>query len=237
VAGQLKLAELAIEVERKPIKHLHLGVYPPNGRVRIAAPEGMSLDAIRLFAIGKLPWIRRQRSKLQAQPRDNPREYLERESHYVWGRRYLLSIVEHPAPPVVELQHRRLRLRVRPGTEPARRGEILEEWYRGLLRTAVESMLSKWEPILKVRVEKVFVQRMRTKWGSCNARARNIRLNSELARKPKEYLEYILVHELGHLRFPTHGPRFLALMDQVLPQWRELRDALNQLPLRGDLVS
>lgn len=233
MAAQLKLAELAIELERKPIKHLHLGVYPPNGRVRIAAPEGMSLDAIRLFAIGKLPWIRRQRSKLQAQPRASPREYLERESHYVWGRRYLLSIAEFDAPPVVELQHRRLRLRVRPGTDAARRGEILEEWYRGLLRRAVESLLAKWEPLLKVRVKQVFVQRMRTKWGSCNAPTRSIRLNSELARKPMECLEYVLVHELAHLRCPSHGPRFVALMDQSLPQWRDLRDMLNQLPLHG----
>jgi hypothetical protein len=234
MATKLNLGEFVLEVERKPIKHLHLSVYPPDGRIRIAAPERMALEAIRLFAITRLAWIRRQRQKMQAQPRETPREYLQRESHYVWGRRYLLDIVEHDAPPVVELRHRKLQLFVRPGTDADRRGEILQEWYRGLVRGAVDPLLAKWEPLLKVRVSKVFVQRMRTQWGSCNPAARNIRLNTELARKPLDCLEYILVHEMAHIRYPTHGPRFIALMNQVLPQWRDVRDSLNQLPLRSE---
>jgi predicted metal-dependent hydrolase len=231
---KLNLGEFVLEVERKPIKHLHLSVYPPDGRIRIAAPERMALEAIRLFAITKLAWIRRQRQKMQVQPREAPREYLQRESHYVWGRRYLLDIVEHDAPPVVELRHRKLRICVRPGTDADRCGEILQEWYRGLVRQAVDPLLAKWEPLLKVRVSKVFVQRMRTKWGSCNSMARHIRLNTDLARKPLDCLEYILVHEMAHIRYPTHGARFIALMDQVLPQWRDVRDSLNQLPLRSE---
>ena len=231
---KLNLGEFVLEVERKPIKHLHLSVYPPDGRIRVAAPERMALEAIRLFAITRLAWIRRQRQKMQAQPRETPREYLQRESHYVWGRRYLLDIVEHDAPPVVELRHRKLQLFVRPGTDADRRGEILQEWYRGLVRGAVDPLLAKWEPLLKVRVSKVFVQRMRTKWGSCNPAVRHIRLNTELARKPLDCLEYILVHEMAHIRYPTHGPRFIDLMDQVLPQWRDVRDSLNQLPLRSE---
>ena len=233
MAVKLNLAGLAIDIERKPIKNLHLGVYPPDGHVRIAAPEGMSLDAIRLFAIGKLAWIKRQRQKFAAQLREPAREYVERESHYVWGRRYLLSILEHDAPPSVALGHRKLQLRVRPGTSWTRRGEILEEWYRSALRAAVEPLLAKWEPVLRVRVRRVFVQRMKTKWGGCNPSARNIRLNTELVKKPAEYLEYIVVHEMAHIRCPTHGSRFVAIMDEAMPNWRDMREALNQLPLGG----
>jgi predicted metal-dependent hydrolase len=231
VTTRLNLAGLTIDVERRPIKHLHLGVYPPDGHVRIAAPEGVSDEAIRLFAIGKLAWIKRQRQKFATQLREPVREYLERESHYVWGRRYLLSVLEGDAPPSIELRHRKLRLKVRPGTSLERRGEILDEWYRSMLRAAVEPLLAKWEPVLGVRVRNVFVQRMKTKWGSCNSSARNIRLNTELAKKPAEFLEYIVVHEMAHIRCPTHGHRFVALMDQVMPNWRDKREALNQLPL------
>ncbi|MEO5624635.1 MAG: SprT family zinc-dependent metalloprotease [Dokdonella sp.] len=231
MTARLNLADLTIEVDRKPIKHLHLGVYPPDGRVRVAAPERMTMDAVRLFAISKLPWIKRQRQKLLAQAREAPREYLERESHYVWGRRYLLNIVEADGRPSVELKHRKLQLRVRAEVEQARYGEILDEWYRASLRAAVEPLLYKWEPLLNVKVKRLFVQRMRTKWGSCNSEAKHVRLNTELAKKPPECLEYILVHELVHLRFRTHGPRFVAMMDAVLPQWRDLREMLNQLPL------
>jgi predicted metal-dependent hydrolase len=231
---RLNLSDVAMEVERKPIKHLHLSVFPPDGRVRIAAPERMTMDAIRLFAISKLSWIRTQRKKLQNQPRETPREYLERESHYVWGRRYLLNVIEQDAAPSVELKHRKLVLRVRPGTDQARRKEIVDEWHRSVLRAAVEPLLEKWEPLLKVRVRRVFVQRMRTKWGSCNSKARHVRLNTELAKKPLECLEYILVHEMAHIRCPTHGPRFITLMDDVLPHWRDLRHSLNQLPLRAE---
>lgn len=231
MAAKLNLAGIAIDIERKPIKNLHLGVYPPHGRVRIAAPEGMSSESIRLFAIGKLPWIKRQRQKFAAQLREPARDYVERESHYVWGRRYLLSVLEHDASPSVELRHRKLQLRVRPGTSLDRRGEVLDEWYRNSLRAAVEPLLAKWEPILGVRVRRVFVQRMKTKWGSCNSSARHVRLNTELAKKPAEYLEYVLVHEMAHIRFSSHGHRFVALMDEALPNWRDLREGLNQLPL------
>lgn len=231
MAVKLKLAGLVIDVERKPIRNLHLGVYPPDGRVRIAAPEGMSMDGVRLFAIGKLAWIKRQRQRFLAQTREPAREYLDRESHYVWGRRYLLSVLEHDAPPSVVLRPRKLQLTVRPGTSLERRGEVIDEWYRNLLRAAVEPLISKWEPILRVRVRRVFVQRMKTKWGSCNAAVRHVRLNTELAKKPAEYLEYVLVHEMAHIRFRSHGPRFVALMDEALPNWRDLREGLNQLPI------
>lgn len=234
MATRFELGDIGVDVVRKDIKNIHLGVYPPAGNVRIAAPERMTLESIRLFAISKLAWIKRQQQKLREQVRETPREYLERESHYVWGRRYLLRLIEKDAVPAVELKHRRLELQVRPGTDATRRGELLEDWYRAAVRHAVPALLAKWEPIIGVRAERVYVQRMKTKWGGCNPIARNIRLNTELAKKPPECLEYIVVHELVHLREPTHNARFVALMEQLMPQWRDCRDLLNRLPVRNE---
>ncbi|MFY2763534.1 M48 family metallopeptidase [Arenimonas sp. MALMAid1274] len=227
----LDIHGLRVDVVRKPIRNLHLGVYPPDGRVRIAAPEGMGTDAIRLFAIGKLPWIRRQQARFIAQDRASDLEYVDRESHYVWGQRLLLRVKEVDGPADVRLHARALDLRVRPGTDAGKRRGVLEAWYRGQLRDALSPLLARWEKLLGVQVRKIHLQRMKTKWGSCNPRLGSIRLNTELARKPVECLEYILIHELVHLREPTHGARFVGLMDRALPQWRETRDMLNTLPL------
>ncbi len=235
MTAQLQLGDIRVDVVRKDIKHIHLGVYPPMGRVRISAPEWMALDSIRLFAVDKLAWIKRQQEKLRAQPREAPREYIERESHYVWGRRYLLRVIEKDAAVAVELTHRYLRLQVRPGMDSSRRAELLEQWYRARIHQALPALLTKWEPVLGVNINRVFVQRMKTRWGGCNAAARNIRLNTELAKKPPECLEYILVHELIHLREPTHNQRFLQLMHEAMPNWRLCRDELNRLPLRQEL--
>lgn len=226
---RLLLSGIAVEVERKPIKHLHLSVYPPHGRVRIAAPERMDMDAIRVFAVGKLPWIRGQRRKLQAQLREPAREYCERESHYLWGRRYLLSVVEAEEKPSVRKLHRSLRLTVRPAMSAEQRGRILESWYRAQLRIAVVPLVEMWSSRLRVAVSRIYVQRMKTKWGSCNPTACHIRLNTELARKPPAGLEYVLLHEMAHLRYPDHGARFIALLDDAMPQWREVRRLLNDL--------
>lgn len=231
---RLDLGSISVDVVRKDIKNIHLGVYPPTGKVRIAAPAWMELDAIRLFAINKLAWIRQQQKKLREQMRETPREYLERESHYVWGRRYLLRIVERDAAPSVELTHRHLKLQVRRGADVAKREAVLADWYRAQLKQAVPALLAKWEPIIGVRVEHLYVQHMKTKWGSCNTPARSIRLNTELAKKPPECLEYIVVHELVHLREPTHNARFVALMDRWMPHWRDRRDMLNRLPVRNE---
>lgn len=230
----LRLGDLAVELVHKDIKNVHLSVHPPAGRVRIAAPRHLSVDAIRAFAIGKLGWILRQQKKLQDQERETPREYLDRESHYVWGRRCLLALVTRDAPPSVEWRHHRLTLSVRPGTTVARRAAVLEAWYREQLRAAVPALLARWEPRVGVRVDTVFVQRMKTRWGSCNHDARTIRLNTDLARKPRECLEYILVHELVHLREPRHNARFVALLDRWLPGWSHRRELLNRLPVRHE---
>lgn len=230
----LDLGDFRAEVVRKAIKHVHLSVYPPDGRVRIAAPAGMELDAIRLFAIAKLAWIKRQQRKILAQERETPREFLDRESHSVWGKRYLLKVVEKEAAPAVELGHSSLLLQVRPGCDAARRQEILDAWYREQVRQAVPALLEKWQPLIGVRAGKVFVQRMRTRWGSCNPVSGHIRLNTDLAKKPPECLEYIVVHELAHLLEPTHNARFAGLIEMFLPHWRQVRDELNRLPLRHE---
>jgi hypothetical protein len=232
---RIDLGDLRVDVVRKDIRNLHLSVNPPRGNVRIAAPEWMAADAIRLFAIDKLGWIKRQQRKLRAQEREAPREYLERESHYVWGRRYLLHIVEREAAPVIELKHRQLHLHLRPGTSAARREEILHDWYRRQIRIAVPTLLAKWEPAVGRKVANVYVQRMKTKWGGCNPASRNIRLNTELAKKPPDCLEYIVLHELAHLREPTHNERFTALMNRLMPGWRTYRDRLNDLPVREEI--
>lgn len=231
MAGTLKLGETRIEVVRKDIRNVHLTVHPPAGRVRMTAPRHMSDDALRAFAIVKLGWIRRQQAKLRAQERETPRDMIDRETHSVWGRRVLLKVVEADAPPRVELSPRRLTLRVRPGTPAPRRAALLEDWYRSQLREALPPLLAKWERRLRVRVRRVFIQRMKTKWGSSNPRAGTIRLNTELARKPLECLDYLVAHEVAHLREPRHDARFVALMDSLMPSWRSVRQSLNRLPV------
>lgn len=231
---RLELGGMHAEVTRKAIKHVHLSVLPPAGKVRVAAPEHMPMDTIRVFVISKLAWIRSQQRKLQAQERETPREFLDKESHYVWGKRYLLEMKRADAPPAVNLTPRKLQLRVRPGTDRARCESVLEGWYRQEVRNAVPALLARWEPLLGVLSAKVFVQRMKTKWGSCTPGSGYIRLNTDLAKKPPECLEYIVVHELVHLLEPTHNDRFTGLMDLYLPRWRQLRKQLNRLPVRQE---
>jgi predicted metal-dependent hydrolase len=237
MALQIELGDITVDVILKDIKNVHLSVYPPLGRVRISAPKRMSLDNLRVFAISKLDWIKQQQTKLREQERETPRDYVDRESHYVWGKRYLLTVTESDGPPAVELKHRRMMLRVRPGTDQEKRRALVEEWYRERLKEAVPPLLARWQPLLGVSVEQWFVQRMKTKWGSCNHRARTIRLNTELAKKPPECLEYIVVHELVHLLEPTHNARFVALMDRFMPKWQFHRQALNRLPVRQEAWS
>ncbi|MCK4304334.1 MAG: M48 family metallopeptidase [Candidatus Eisenbacteria sp.] len=234
MVSQIKLGDIVVDVVLKDIKNVHLSVYPPTGRVRISAPKRMSIDTIRVFAISKLGWIKQQQTKLREQEREAPRDYVDRESHYVWGKRYLLTVSESDKRPSIELKHSRMLLQVRPRTDEDKRQALVEEWYREQIKTAVPPLLTRWEPLLDVRVERFFVQRMKTKWGNCNHTARTIRLNTELAKKPAECLEYIVVHELVHLLEPTHNARFVALMDQFMPSWTHLREVLNRLPVRRE---
>jgi predicted metal-dependent hydrolase len=234
MATQIRLGDLAVDVVLKDIKNVHLSVHPPSGRVTISAPSRMNLDTIRVFAISKLAWIKQQQTKLRGQDRETPREFVERESHYVWGRRYLLRLIEGDQAPSVELNHNWMVLRLRAGASEGKRQAVVEAWYREQLKNAVPPLLARWEPMLGVTVERFFVQRMKNRWGSCTRASRSIRLNTDLAKKPRECLEYIVVHEMVHLLEPTHNARFVAFMDRFLPQWRFRRDQLNQLPVRHE---
>jgi predicted metal-dependent hydrolase len=227
----LTIGGIHVEVVKKAIKNLHLTVHPPQGRVQIVAPERMQLDTIRLYAISKLPWLRRQIAELQAQARESSRAYVNRESHFVWGSRYLLKVIEREAAPTVEVHKRQLMLTIRPGTSEAHRHEILAAWHRAQVRAAVAPLLAKWQRILKVEAKAIFVRQMKTKWGSCKPGKSTIRLNTDLAKKPLACLEYALVHELAHLIEPTHSDRFRAILSRYLPNWPHLRAQLNRAPL------
>lgn len=231
MAETIQLGEIAIAMTRKDIKHVHLSVHPPSGRVTLVAPNGTRSEVARAYAISKLGWIRDQQAKLQGQERETPRQFVERESHYLWGRRYLLTVREEDAKPSIRLSHRTIMLTVRPGSSGAKRAAVVHDWHKSLLHETVRDLIAKWEPKLGVEVSGYFLQRMKTKWGSCNHRARNIRLNTELVKKPKDLLEYVVVHEMLHLIEPTHSERFLALMTMHYPTWREARAELNELPL------
>ena len=230
----VQLGNIAVDVVLKDIKNVHLSVYPPSGRVRISAPSRMSLDTIRVFAISKLDWIKQQQKKLREQERETPREYLDRESHYVWGKRYLLKVAENSSSPEVDLKRNILILRIRCGSSEEKKQAALEEWYREQLKAAVPPLIAKWEALLGIKVKRFFVQRMKTKWGSCSHGAGSIRLNTELAKKPAECLEYIVVHEMIHLLEPTHNSRFIVWMDQFMPKWQFQREELNRLPVRHE---
>ena len=230
----IRLGDIEIAVTRKLVRNVHLSVHPPAGKVTLVAPSGTRLEVARAYAISKLGWIRDQQAKLLAQARETPRQFVERESHYLWGRRYLLSVIEKDAKPSVTLDHRRIMLSVRPGSALAKREEVMLEWSRSLLHEAVPALIRKWEERLGVKASGYFLQRMKTKWGSCNHRAGSIRLNSELVKKPKDLLEYVVVHEMLHLVEPTHSERFVALLNQHFPTWREARAELNELPLAAE---
>jgi predicted metal-dependent hydrolase len=234
MAMTLNLGTVTVDVVKKDIKNVHLSVYPPSGKVKISAPLRMELDTIRVFAVSKLTWIKEQQKKITAQERETPRSYSERESHYLWGKRYLLKIVEKNSPPDIEVRHNRIVFQVRPSWSPEQKQAFLDAWYRAQLKDAVPALLAKWEPVIGVNVERVFVQRMRTKWGSCSRTSPAIRLNTDLAKKPPECLEYIVIHEMAHLVEPTHNVRFLALMDRLMPNWRYYRQLLNRLPVRHE---
>lgn len=225
----------AVEVVRKDIKNLHVGVYPPSGRVRVAVPLRLDDNAVRLAVISRLGWIRRQQAGLREQERQSERELVSGESHFYAGRRYRLDVVEQEGTPGVRLPRNAwMELRVRPGCERDEREAVLLAWYRRRLREQLPALRARWGPAVGavgVAAAQVRIKRMKTLWGSCNAAARRIWLNLELAKKPATCLEFILVHELVHLRERHHNERFREWMDQLMPQWRLRREELNRAPL------
>jgi len=200
----------------------------------LTAPSATRLDVARAYAISRLVWIRKQQAQLKNQAREAPRRFIERESHYLCGRRHLLTVVLRDSKPSVTLDHRRITLSVRPGSTPEKRAEIIHDWHKSLLHAVVPLLIKKWEGRIGVHVSSYFLQRMKTKWGGCNHRAGNIRLNTELVKKPKDLLEYVIVHEMVHLLEPTHSDRFTALLNKHYPTWREARAELNDLPLSAE---
>lgn len=231
VVQTIDLGEITAEVVQKDIKNIHLSVYPPNGRVKIAAPNRMDLETIRIFAISKLGWIKRQQTKLSNQEREAPREYISRESHFYLGKRYLLKVVEREGKQSVAIKHDKLILQVKPATTTEQRQILVHEWYREQLKALVPNYIAKWEKIMGVEVSEFGIKKMRTKWGTCNTEAKRIWINLELAKKPLECLEYIVVHEMVHLLERSHNARFIAYMTQFLPQWKSLKEELNRLPV------
>lgn len=230
----IELGDVTIWIHRKAVKSVHLTVHPPDGRVTMVAPQATRLEVARAYAISKLGWIHRQQATLHAQAREAPRQFVERESHYLWGRRHLLRIVEIDAKPRVTVDHKRITLYVRPGTDPTRRADIMHDWQKSLLHAVLPALIEKWQAKLGVKVSGYFLQRMKTKWGSCNHVAGHIRLNTELVKKPRDLLEYVIVHEMAHLLEPTHSDRFVDILDGCYPTWREARAELNELPLAAE---
>jgi len=227
----IELGDISICITRKEIKNVHLTVHPPDGQVRMTVPLKLRVEVARAYAASKIDWIARHQEKIKNQRREPPRQYVSRESHYVWGHRYLLKVVERNIKPSVFIAHKQIVMTVRPGSDQEKRAAVFQEWQRSLLNELLPPLIAKWEKRLDVKVSTYFLQKMKTKWGSCNYRKGRIRLNSELVKKPKDLVEYVLVHEMAHLLEANHGPRFIAILDKHLPSWRESRKELNELPL------
>ena len=230
----IRIGNITVTVTRKAVKHVHLSVHPPHGRVTLVAPIGTRPEVARAYAITKLAWIRDQQEQLRRQAREPRRAFVTRESHYLWGKRYLLSVVEADAKPSVRLSHRRITLSVRPGSGRAKREAIVHDWHKRLLHQTLPPLIRKWESKLGVQAAAYFLRRMKTKWGSCNQRSGTVRLNTELVKKPKDLLEYVVIHEMVHLVEPTHSERFVALLTKHCPSWRVARSELNELPLAAE---
>jgi hypothetical protein len=229
---QIEVSNFTIDVIRKSIKNMHLSVYPPTGRVRIAAPLNVDDEAVKLFAISKLAWIKKNQRKFEMQDRQMPRVFEQRESHYFEGKRYLLRVTEQNAPPRVEIKTKTyIDLFIRPNATVEQRQNFINEWYRKQLKNQIPQLIEKWEPIIGVSVSDWGVKQMKTKWGTCNIEQKRIWINLELAKKPFYCLEYIIVHEMIHLLERHHNDNFLAHLDKNLPKWKLYKDELNRLPV------
>ncbi|GAC1394192.1 MAG: SprT family zinc-dependent metalloprotease [Ktedonobacteraceae bacterium] len=229
---QITVHGLVVDVVRKDIKNLHLGVYPPAGRIRVAAPLRVNDEAVRLFTISRLGWIQRQQAKFEGQERQSAREFVSGESHYYQGNRYLLNVVYRKGTPAVELRNNKmLDMFVRTESDTAERERVLTAWYRRRLKEEIAPLIAKWEAIIGVEVVEWSVKQMKTRWGTCNIEAQRIWLNLELIKKPVHCLEYVVVHEMIHLLERHHNERFVAYMNKFMPLWQHYREELNRAPL------
>lgn len=232
---QITVSDITIDVVRKNIKNLHLAVYPPHGKVRIAAPTKIDDEAIRLFAISKLSWIRKNQAKQINQERQSERQFVSGESHYYKGQRYLLNVIHHTGYAKVKIRTKKyIDLYVKPDYTREQRENVITNWYRKNLKEQIPPIIEKWEKIIGVEVAEWEVRIMKTKWGTCNREAKRIWLNLELAKKPERCLEYIIVHEMVHFLERNHTERFIAYMDLFLPQWRNHKHELNSSALKHE---
>jgi hypothetical protein len=228
----LDVAGLEVQVVRKDIRNLHLGVYPPDGRIRIAVPQSMSDSAVRTAVVTRLSWIKRHQADFAGQARESAREMVTGESHWFLGRRYRLTVIEASGRPEVRLLNKsRLVLKCEAGTTTERRRAILEDWYRQRLRESADPLLRVWLEKLELRITDWQIRKMKTKWGSYSAKSGRVTLNLELAKKPRQCIDYIVLHELAHLLARRHGPEFKALLDTQMPRWRFVRAELGVLPI------
>lgn len=232
IHSEMLVGNLQVSILKKAVKNLHLNVLPPHGRVRVSVPPSMNDDAVRVFIASKLPWINKQIEKFKNQARETKREFIEGESHYFQGKRYLLHIVETEGGSKIEIRNKKfLDLYVAKRSSKLQKEKILEEWYRAQLKKLIPEMVAKWGKIMGVRVNDWRVKQMKTKWGTCNSKEKRIWLNLELAKKPLHCLEYIVVHECCHLLERSHSERFVAYMDKFMPKWRVYKEELNKFIL------
>jgi predicted metal-dependent hydrolase len=226
----MTVGEIEVSVERKSIKNIHLSVHPPDGKVRLSVPKKMKEDAVRLFLISKIPWIKKQRSKFSAQDRQSPREYISGESHYFKGRRYRLNVHETNTKQRVEINNNRyIELYVKPNSTAEKRENVMKEWYREELKKIIPEYINKWEKIIGIKLDFWGVKQMKTKWGSCNQDRKRIWVNLELAKKHPRNLEYVIVHEMIHLKERHHNDNFKNYMDKYLPNWKAIKRELNEI--------
>lgn len=231
---QITISDLVIEVDRKNIKNIHLGVYPPDGRVRMAVPLKINDEAVRLFAISKLAWIKKHQANFKAQERQPKREFIAGETHYFQGKAYLLNVIYHNGKNEVKTRNNTdLDLYVQEGSDEAQRKKVMMDWYRQQLKKEIPLLIEKWSKIIGVQVNDWGVKQMKTKWGTCNIEAKRIWLNLELAKKTTNCLEYVVVHEMTHLLERHHNERFTMLMNKFLPNWRLYKEELNRSPLES----
>ena len=228
---QILVANIPVEIVKKKIKNMHLSVLPPDGKVRVSAPETLSDESIIMFVRTKLGWIRKQQEKFELQPRQSERQYISGETLYVWGRQYFLQVEYNYKGNSLVLSGDKAILTVRKESTPKQRENFVNEWYREKLKAEVDKYLPKWERITGLKCSSWQSKYMTTKWGTCNTSTKKIWLNLQLAKKPIECLEYVILHELAHLKVKDHGPEFVAILDGHMPQWQERRRLLNESKL------
>lgn len=228
----LQVGGIEAVVLYKPVKNLHLNVLPPVGKVRVTAPQNMNDDAIRTFLATRISWIKKMQAKFKGQERQTPREYVSGETYYFFGKKYKLEVLETDTVPSVEIKGKtKILLTVRPKTNILKREEIMQNWYRNELYKFLEKAINKWEKKIGVKVNSWSIRRMKTRWGTCNHKKKNIWLNLELTKKPESCIEYVILHELLHLIEEKHSDKFTALLNKYMPKWKSEKEELNRLIL------